>query len=190
MRRPTSASAFDSVYVMPYTKMSADQKAWDWYRANHKNLILFRDGAMGTSGITAPMIHFLPEFMKKNNFTSEDVRILSNGITSSTDAALIGNHQVVDRDITCKNGYIQKMDGVVEPFENMAQIVHEHANTSMWAYLLDRFSAPYYDKAKTRSTTGSTTPASTPCSPFVTSPPTHAEFACHLRQHQSGQCGQ
>lgn len=150
MRRPTSASAFDSVYVMPYTKMSADQKAWDWYRANNKNIILFRDGAMGTSGITAPMIHFLPEFMKKNNFTSEDVRILSNGITSSTDAALIGNHQVVDRDITCKNGYIQKMNGVVEPFENMAQIVHEHANTRLWANLLDRFSAPYYDKAKTQ----------------------------------------
>lgn len=56
---------------------------------------------------------------------------------------------VVERDITCKNGYIQKMNGVVEPFENMAQILHEHANTSLWAHLIDRFSAPYYDKAKT-----------------------------------------
>lgn len=66
MRRPTSASAFDSVYTMPYTKMSANQKAWTWYRNNHKNIILFRDGHMGTSDITAPMIHFPPEFMQKN----------------------------------------------------------------------------------------------------------------------------
>lgn len=149
MRRPTSASAFDSVYTMPYTKMSPNQKAWTWYRNNHKNIILFRDGHTGLGDITAPMIHFLPEFMQKNGFTSEDVKILSNGISTSTNDALIGDHKVVERDITCKNGYIQKMDDVVEPFENMAQILHEHANTSLWAHLIDRFSAPYYDKAKT-----------------------------------------
>ena len=153
MRRTTSASAFDSVYVMKAGNMNGNLKAWAWYKNHNKDILLFRDGRMlsgnKTAELTAPMIHFLPAFMQKNGFTDEDIKILSNGVSTSTGDAFIGGHKVVERDITCKNGYIQKMDGVVESFPNMAQLVHEHANTSMWAHLIDRFSAPYYDKAKT-----------------------------------------
>lgn len=153
MRRTTSSSVFDSVAVMHWQDMNPNMPAWQWYVKNKKDLVLFRDGQMMsrnvTSNLSAPMIHFLPAFMQEQNFTDEDITLLSNGVATSTGDAYIGGHKVVERDITCKNGYIHKMDGVIEPFQNMAQIVHQHANTSMWANLIDRFSAPYYDQNKT-----------------------------------------
>lgn len=153
MRRTTTSSIFDSITVMRWQDMNGELPAWKWYVKNQKDLVIFRDGQMMTRGntanLSAPMIHFLPAFMQEHNFTDEDISMISNGVATSTGDAYVGGHKVVQRDITCKNGYIHVMDGVIEPFRNMAEIVHQHANTSMWARLIDRFSAPYYDANKT-----------------------------------------
>ena len=153
MRRTTASSVFDSIYVMKPELMNGNLTAWKWYKENNKSMILFRDGTMmsGTtqSTLSAPMMHFLPAFMQKYKFTDEDIRILTNGRATSTGDAVVGNQKVVERDITCKNGYIQKMDGVIEPYANMAQVLREHKSTALWSRLIDRFSAPYYDKQKT-----------------------------------------
>jgi len=153
MRRTNSSSIFDSIYVMKHEDMNGNLPAWAWYKNNNKDIILFKDGKMMndgvTSNLTAPMIHFLPAFMQKNKFTDEDISILTNGECTSTSEAFVGGKKVIERDITCKNGYIQKMDGVIESFPNMAEILRQHQNTSMWSRLIDRFSAPYYDQYKT-----------------------------------------
>ena len=153
MRRTNSSSVFDSIYVMKAEDMNGHLQAWSWYKQNNKDIILFKDGRMMSSGVTsnltAPMIHFLPAFMQKNKFTDEDITILTNGECTSISDAYVGGKKVVERDITCKNGYIQKMDGVIESYPNMAEILRLHKSTSMWSHLIDRFSAPYYDKYKT-----------------------------------------
>lgn len=152
MRRPTMFSVFDSVYVMKAENMNGDLKAWSWYKNNNKDIVLFKDGRiMGSSAssLSAPMIHFLPAFMQKNHFTDEDIRILTNGGASSVSDAWVSGHKVIERDITCKNGYIQKVDGVLDAAPNMAEILRDHKNMSMWSTLIDRFSAPYYDRNKT-----------------------------------------
>lgn len=87
--------------------------------------------------------------MQKQGFTDEDVSILTNGVATSINDAFVSGHKITERDITCKNGYIQKMDGVIEPLPNMAQIIRNHSVMSGWSRLLDRFCAPYYDRAKT-----------------------------------------
>lgn len=152
MRRPNSSSIFDSVTVAKWESMPATDY-WKYYRANHKNIVLFKDGAMmsGTdqSKLSQPMIHLLPAFMKAQEFTDDDISLLTNGAVTSTEDAYVGGHLVTQRDITCKNGYIHTMDGVIEPFQNMAEILRQHANTSQWSTLMDRFCAPYYDKQKT-----------------------------------------
>lgn len=153
MRRATASSVFDSIYVKKAADMNGSLKAWSWYKQNGKDIILFKDGRMMnarvTSNLTAPMIHFLPAFMQKAKFTSEDLSILTNGKATSTSDAWISGSTVTERDITCKNGYIQKVDRVLESAPNMAEILRQHSKMSQWSKLIDRFSAPYYDRYKT-----------------------------------------
>lgn len=153
MRRTTASSVFDSIYVMRAADMNGSLKAWNWYKKNNKDIILFKDGKVMNAGVTgnlsAPMVHFLPSFMQKAKFTDEDLRVLTNGGSTSIGDAWVSGKKVIERDITCKNGYIQKVDGVLESAPNMAEILRQHPSMSVWSKLIDRFSAPYYDRNKT-----------------------------------------
>lgn len=138
MRRATSVSIYDSVYIMQPTEFPP-VKAWDELRAAGKAVPVLRD-------MTAPpMIHFLPAFMQYHKITDEDLSVLTNGQAQSIAEAWVNGKRISERDITCKNGYIQKVDGVVEASPNMAEIIHQHDNLSQWARLLDRFSFPVRD---------------------------------------------
>ena len=143
MRRETAATIYDSVYVMQLSEMP-NTDAWAELKSRGKAVPVMRDAT------SAPMIHFLPAFMKSNQITSEDLHVMTNGQASSISEAWVNGKKVLDRDITCKNGYIHMVDGVIESSPNMAQIVHEHQNMSLWAKFLDRFSAPYYNATATR----------------------------------------
>ena len=136
MRRETATSIYDSVYVMPVSEMPTTE-AWEALRTRGKAVPIFKDGT------SAPMIHFLPAYMSSNKITSEDLAILTNGQATSANEAWVNGKKVVDRDITCKNGYVQKVDGVIE-------ILRQHPVMSMWSHLVDRFSAPYYHATGTR----------------------------------------
>ena len=136
MRRPTAVSVLDSVTLLQPSQMPLTA-SWATYREDGTPLLLMEDGT------TAPMILFLPDYLKKNNITSSDISILTNGQASSTSDVFVNSKMVVERDIACKNGYIHKVDGVVEPAPNMAQALRQHADMSLWASLVNRFSAPY-----------------------------------------------
>ena len=105
MRRETAVSIYDSVYVMPPSKMP-DTKAWAYYKQTGKSIPIFMDGT------TAPMIHFLPAYMQYNKITAEDLAILTNHQATSINEAWVNGKKVTEADITCKNGYIQKVEGV------------------------------------------------------------------------------
>lgn len=153
MRRPNSSSVFDSIFVMKHEDMNGNMPAWAWYKQNKKDIILFKDGRVmnrgSVAGLSQPMIHLLPAFMQKQAFTDDDIRILTNGNVTSISDAFVAGRKVTERDITCKNGYIHKVDGVIEGYDNMAEILRQHSNMSLWSHLIDRFSAPYYDRYKT-----------------------------------------
>ena len=143
MRRETASSIYDSVYVMPASEMP-NTKAWADYKSRGKSMPILKDGT------SAPMIHFLPAFMKYYQITDEDLRIMTNGQANSVSEAWVNGKKVVEQDITCKNGYIHKVDGVIESSPNMAEIIRQTPQMSMWSSLLDRYSAPYYNAAGTR----------------------------------------
>ena len=143
MRRETATTIYDSVEIMSPAKMP-QTAAWQRYRDRDKSIPILKDAT------TAPMIHFLPKFMQYYNITSEDLAILTNHQATSAKEAWVNSRKVLDRDITCKNGYVQKIDGVIEPMTNMAEVLRQHPDLSMWSKLIDRFSAPYFNATATR----------------------------------------
>jgi len=137
MRRETALSLYDSVTIMLASAMP-NTASWASFKERGKSIPIFKDAT------TAPMIHFLPAYMQFNKITNEDLAILSNHESDNIADAWVNGKKVVERDITCKNGYIQKVSGVIESTPNMADIIHQHPGMSKWAELLDLFSAPYY----------------------------------------------
>ena len=143
MRRETALSLYDSVYIMKPSAMP-NTPAWAALKQRGKAIPIFKDAT------TAPMIHFLPAYMRYNNITNEDLAILSNHGSDNIADAWVNGKKVIERDITCKNGYIQKVSGVIESSPNMAEVIHQHPDMSKWGELLDQFSAPYYYPVGTR----------------------------------------
>ena len=149
MRRETSSSYFDSVYVMPVSEMP-ETKYWEQFRQRGHAMPILKDAT------EAPMIHFLPAYLQYNKITAEDLKVLTNGRATSINEAWVNgvkvvnsgdaNRKKIDYDITCKNGYIQKVESVIEYSPNMAELIKKDPNTQIWSRLLDRFSAPYYYK--------------------------------------------
>ena len=82
MRRLTSTSPYDSVYMMPVEKMP-QTKYWKELRDAGKPVPMF------LSTQAAPMIHFLPAFMKSNKITDSDLAILTNHESNSVNDAWI-----------------------------------------------------------------------------------------------------
>lgn len=139
MRRESAVSQYDSVarwlpQQMPQTPY------WDKHRHKREGIVLLKDNT------TQPMIHFLPKFMEQNGITDDDLQMLTNGQSNSVDDAWVNGIKIVERDITCKNGYIQRMGGVMLSSDNMAQILRVHPIVSKWSELMDRFCAPYYNE--------------------------------------------
>ena len=137
MRRATATSPYDSVSVVKSGDMP-NTLSWDYVRERQGGIHILKDAN------PAPMIHFLPAFMRTNNILSTDLEILTNGVSKTIEDAWVNGKKVIENDITCKNGYIQKVDGVIESSTNMAEIVRNHPRMTRWSQLMDRFSAPYY----------------------------------------------
>lgn len=137
MRRATATEVSDSITVLTADKMPGTL-SWDYVRERKGGIHILRDNT------PAPMIHFLPAFMRTNKITDSDLEILTNGVSKSIEDSWVNGMKVMESDITCKNGYVQKVGGVIESPSNMADIIRNHKDMSMWSHLLDRFSAPYW----------------------------------------------
>lgn len=144
MRRETARSIYDNIPIMnkedfPKNEEQLDDPvntAWQTVRNTDRNICLLRDAT------TAPMIHFLPSFMKKNNIVDQDLAIISNGESTSIEDSWVNGKKIISTEQTCKNGYIYVVDGVMSSNPNMAEIISSQEETSQWAKLLRRFSVP------------------------------------------------
>ena len=144
MRRTTAASSWDNIPVMKVEDFPANteiaddpvNKAWGNVRSQGKNIHILKDYS------PAPMIHFLPQFMEKNNITNNDLYTISNHASESVQDAWVGGKKVISNEQTCKNGYIYVVNGVMESAPNMADLINTNSNTQIWAKMLNRFSVP------------------------------------------------
>lgn len=147
MRRETAASIYDNVPVMYPSEFPSNagnptdpvNKAWKEVRDANKAIYLLQDNT------AAPMIHFLPEYMQKNNIKDNDLKVISNGESDNIADSWISGKKVISKEQTCKNGYVYVVSGVMETNPNMAAIIRDEnkgINTTRWASFLSRFSVP------------------------------------------------
>ena len=148
MRRTSSLQIYDTVSVIP---MNSDEipttSYWTNLAQTHDTIYVVKD-ASGAS----PMIHFLPRFLEQNLITGADVDFLYNEPegTHVSDDAYVNSCKVIEANIFCKNGFLHKVNKVMLPLDNMAEIIRKQPNTSDFSYLLDRFSAPFSSGITTR----------------------------------------
>lgn len=147
LKHATSVSVIDSIthYYGPL-EMPANNSWWTKY---------YRNGIDVVSDNTRPMmVHFTREQMVNNNITTigdnSDFSILTGEVYDDTaKPAYIFNDRILNRDVTCMNGYIQQLQDVLLPPGNMAQVLKDDNETSIFSRMLDYFAAPYYDAATT-----------------------------------------
>ena len=165
LRRWSSLQVIDSIPLSPNQEVAANHANWPTYniywdvlrgKERTEKLRLAMDG-------TKPMmVHFLSDYLRKNNIKAEDIEFLfaKKGETVKTfeygDAFIYGN-KIVSSDVTnelnlddtltvtCKNGYVYRMDELLLPPSNMADELRKHADTRIFSHLLDRFCVPVYD---------------------------------------------
>ena len=171
LRRWSSSKVVDSIPLYSSYAEKLEQHAtwptynkyWDVLRGNERN----DDMRLALDGSRAMMVHFLSDYLRKNNIATSDIEFLftKKGEVKKTfvngDAFIYGN-KVVSSDvntgsysddtltITCKNGYIYRMDDLLLPPSNMADELRKHPDTRIFSHLLDRFCVPVYDESLTK----------------------------------------
>ena len=144
VRRPSSASINDSITVYKLSDMpvnplgDTELDVWKAIREKGKDIPMYRDET------TKPMIHFLEPFMVYNDISDEDLQIMSNGSSSSVKDSWINGKKVISDNEhgTCKNGYVYVVDGEATSAPNMAEIINNTPEMSIWASFLKRYSCP------------------------------------------------
>ena len=136
MRRQSSQSIYDTVQVM-HSKDVPNAIYWKGYEG--RDLVMMHDMT------PVPMIHFIERHMANKQITNDDYDFLYNYTTKrqSGDASINGA-QVVQQNIKCMNGFVNRTSEVLTPLPNMADIINNKKNTSIFAHLLQRYSVPDY----------------------------------------------
>ena len=148
LRRETSQSVLDSVphwYAddLPVSYNADDKDYWARWREESKG------GIYIALDNTAPMmVHFLPAQMSENDITDEDFAIIVGQERDDNDA-FIYDCKVVEQDIVCQNGYIDRLDKVLITPQNMAEVLRTNGRTNIFSHLIDRFSVPLYSSTLT-----------------------------------------
>lgn len=135
MRRVTAVSILDS---LPYNKGNQlpESTYWSYYREN--GLYILKDNTPMT------LMYFTQSHMEQALITDQDFSLITGLSRIENDAHLFGI-KIIQKDITCKNGYLNILDRVMIPPMNMAEYISTNANTSMFAKVLNRFCVPLYD---------------------------------------------
>jgi len=149
LKHLTSSTVLDTItYLKDQSEMPINNDYWKKYYNRGIHLVMDNTRPM--------MVHFTEEQMTTNGITTRgtdsDFEVIT-GTKYDPDehSAYIFRNKIISADITCKNGYIHQMEDVLVPPGNMAQVLRNSSETSLFSRMLDRFSAPYYDAGTTRN---------------------------------------
>ena len=165
LRRWSSSKVIDSIPLVDGNSMEYHEgwptynKYWTILRGSD------RSGKMrlAMDGSRSMMVHFLGDYLRKNEVKASDIEFLftKKGQVVKTfesgDAFIYGN-KIVSSDvdagsysddtltITCKNGYVYRLDELLLPPSNMADELRKRPDTRIFSHLLDRFCVPEYNE--------------------------------------------
>ena len=136
MRRESSVSYRDTVpYLAPAD--IPNRKYWSNPERLSKGMYMWNDYTNWT------MVYFLEKQLQSAFIEDSDIETIL-GVSRSSGDAHIFDKKVIERDITCKNGYLHILDNVLIPPGNMAQHINKDKNTTVFSRQMDRFSVPHY----------------------------------------------
>ncbi len=147
LRRETAADVTDSVphlfaADLPVSYNPDDKDYWARFRTGEKGIYIALDAT------TPMMTHFLATQMSNKGITDEDFAIIT-GQTREKNDAFVYDSKVLQQDITCQNGYVNRLDKVLVNPQNMAEVLRTNGNTKIFSHMIDRFSAPFYSSTLT-----------------------------------------
>lgn len=142
MRKITSVELTDSIPVLkesefPFSYSSIDKNYWTQHKSKDKFYVV-------SDNSTPMMVFFTDDFMSKANMTDDDFKFIV-GQDHEFNQYYIYDNKVINKDITCQNGYIHELENVLIPQPNMAELIRNNGKSNIYSHILDRFSAPYYD---------------------------------------------
>ena len=144
LRRETAADVLDSVPhfngdQLPTNYNPDDFDYWARFRVPSKGGIY-----MALDNSNQMMTHFLAQQMANKKITDKDFSIIVGQERSKNDA-FIYDSKVLEQNITCQNGYVNRLDKVLITPQNMAEMMRTNGKTDIFSHMMDRFSAPFYD---------------------------------------------
>lgn len=151
LRRVTSASVTDTVGLFYPKDFPKNNDAW----------VGFDSIRLALDASRTMMTHFIQDQLYMKNINERDLQLLVNDDEARLSDIYIYDKKVIrdKSDITCKNGYVHQLNGLLIPPSNMAEelrvngdmamIETDHARlaesettTLIFSRLLDRFSVP------------------------------------------------
>lgn len=136
LRRFTSSSSLDTVARINDMELFANPR---WKRFSEKPLYTVSDAPL--------MVHFTPRQMNTMGMTPADFKLMLNGVDYTSGDIYVNGIRVVQRDVICKNGYIHVLENVLIPVGSMADAISSGSESKIFNRLLNKFSAPYFDKS-------------------------------------------
>ena len=141
-RRTTTFETRDSIPMVAVTDLPASN--WfDRFRKGGKDSIpLLQDASRQT------LVQFFPDVMDAKKISADDYRFIT-GHERTTGAASLFSNEIVQGDITCKNGYLHELEDLLLMPENMEQHIRHTDNLSLFSSLMTRFATPYDSQWRT-----------------------------------------
>jgi uncharacterized surface protein with fasciclin (FAS1) repeats len=137
MRRTTSWEPLDSIAFEDGNRLP-ENSYWDRFR--QKGIHLYN--------YDYTMVHFLSAQMRTQGITNEDFEIIT-GIRREESDAYVFDIKVIEKDITCQNGYIHVLEKLLFPRENMAEYLRRDPNTQLFNRFIERYTVPFYSLTAT-----------------------------------------
>lgn len=140
LRRYTSVDPLDTVRILMPEDMP-DTRLWQRHREAGKPMVIMTDATK------VPMVHFVEKMLTNKRITNDDYDFLFN-YKSKREAGdvSVNGVSVEEGNIRCSNGFIHKMEEVVTQLPNMAELMAQKKDVSLFNHLLERFCAPYPDR--------------------------------------------
>lgn len=147
MRRYTDVDVIDSVTFIPaedipYSYNPKDTSYWKPYRpvadgGNGKGIYIVTDATRNM------MVHFTREHMGRSDIqvTDEDFEKVM-GETRKTDDVHVYDSRLIEKDEVAENGYLNVVERVLVPLNNMAEVIRTNGQTNIFSHMLERFSYP------------------------------------------------
>lgn len=146
LRRSTYFNSTDTIPVFKKADLLATFNQNPYFMKLNEDTV-----RMLTDASTTTLTQFFPDVLNELGITGHDVDFITNGAASGESASLYDN-KIIKQDITCKNGYLHELDGLILPPETMAGYINNADNVSEFRNLMNRFAIPVVFKEATSTT--------------------------------------